>query len=153
MKPALIAKIARPKLSVIVKRDRLFRLLDHARQKPVVWIEAQAGSGKTTLVADWLDSRKLPCLWYQVDEGDADIASFFYYMGMATKNAAPRYKKSLPLMTPEYLQGIPVFTRRYFEELFRRKESLGVLETQGHGKASPEALAMLHDKAEGWARA
>lgn len=230
MKTAHIAKIARPKLSVIVKRDRLFRLLDQAKQKPVVWIEAQAGSGKTTLVADWLEKRKLPNLWYQVDEGDADIASFFYYMGLAAKTAAPRYKKSLPLMTPEYLQGIPVFTRRYFEELFRRlaatsikgsdagfvivldnyhdapptagfhdmmaygldaipegvtfvilsraapppqlarlqannrlhvigwdevrftrEESVGLLETQGHGKATPEALAMLHDTTEGWA--
>ncbi len=230
MKTMHIAKIARPKLSAIVKRDRLFNQLDQARQKPVVWIEAQAGSGKTTLVADWLESRKLPCLWYQIDEGDADIASFFYYMGMAAKIVAPRYKKSLPLMTPEYLQGIPVFTRRYFEELFRRlaatsvkgsdagfvivldnyqdapptsgfhdmmahgldaipegitfvilsraapppqlarlqannrlhvigwddvrftrEESLGLLETRVHGKATPEALAMLHDKTEGWA--
>jgi len=230
VKIAHITKIARPKLSVIVKRDRLFRQLDQEKQKPVVWIAAQAGSGKTTLVADWLESRKLPCLWYQVDEGDADIASFFYYMGMAAKNAAPRYKKSLPLMTPEYLQGIPVFTRRYFEELFRRlaatpvkegvagfvivldnyqdapltsgfhdmmahgldvipegvtfvilsraapppqfarllannrlhviggddvrftrEESLDLLETQVHGKATPEALALLHDKTEGWA--
>jgi len=120
MKATSIAKIARPKLSGTVKRDRLLHLLDQGQQKPVIWVTAQGGSGKTTLVADWLDSRKLSCLWYQVDEGDADIASFFYYMGMAAKHAAPRYKKSLPLLTPEYLLGIPVFTRRYFEELFSR---------------------------------
>lgn len=222
MKTAPLAKITRPKLSGIVKRERLFHLLDQGKQKPVVWVAAQAGSGKTTLVASWLDSRKLPCLWYQIDEGDADIGSFFYYMGMAAKNAAPRYKKSLPLLTPEYLQGIPVFTRRYFEELFSRikspsvvvldnyqdaplassfhdmlahgldtipegitvviqsrsapppqlsrlqannklhtigwddvcftrEESLALLDTQGHGKQSPETLNMLHDKTEGWA--
>lgn len=83
-------------------------------------MDAQAGSGKTTLIASYLDARKLPCIWYQVDAGDGDIASFFYYMGLAGKKAAPRYKKPLPLLTPEYLQGIPVFTRRYFEELFHR---------------------------------
>lgn len=127
MKTAIIAKITRPKLSGSVKRDRLFHLLDQGKQKPVIWVAAQGGSGKTTLVADWLDSRKLPCLWYQVDEGDADIASFFYYMGMAAKNAATQYKKSLPLLTPEYLQGISVFTRRYFEELFRRIKSPSVV--------------------------
>lgn len=127
MKSAPIAKIVRPKLSGTVKRDRLFHLLDQGKQKPVIWVSAQGGSGKTTLVADWLDSRKLPCLWYQLDEGDGDIASFFHYMGMAAKNAAPRYKKSLPVLTPEYLQGIPVFTRRYFEGLFSRLKSPSVV--------------------------
>jgi len=222
MKSPPISKIARPKLSDTVKRERLFHLLDRAAQRPIIWVEAQAGSGKTTLVADWLDANQLPHLWYQVDEGDADIASFFYYMGLAVKNAAPRYKKPLPLLTPEYLLGIPVFTRRYFEELFSRlkspsvvvldnyqdapqasgfneviacgldtipegitvvvlsrasppaqlarlqannrlrtigwddvrftrQESLGLLETQGHGGSSRELLDKLHDKSEGWA--
>ena len=53
-----------------------------------------------------------------MDEGDADIASFFYYMGLAAKKSAPRRKKILPLFTPEYALGLPVFTRRYFEKLY-----------------------------------
>lgn len=127
MKKAPIAKIARPKLSGIVKRDRLFHLLDQTSLKPVIWIDAQAGSGKTTLIASWLESRQLSSIWYQIDEGDTDIASFFYYLGMAAKHAAPRYKKSLPLLTPEYIQGIPVFTRRYFEQLFLRLKTPSVI--------------------------
>ncbi len=119
MKKTLLAKITRPNLSGIFVRERLFRLLDRGRQNPVVWVAAQAGSGKTTLAASYLDSRKLPYLWYRMDEGDGDIASFFYYMGLAAKQAAPRRKKSLPLLTPEYLGGVPAFTRRYFEKLFR----------------------------------
>jgi hypothetical protein len=55
-----------------------------------------------------------------VDEGDADIASFFYYLGLAGKKAAPRIKRPLPLLTPEYGLGIPTFTRRYFEDLCSR---------------------------------
>ena len=86
----------------------------------MTWLCAPAGSGKTTLVASWLDSRKLPCLWYQVDEGDGDLATFFYYMGLAGKKAAPKHKKPLPLLTPEYLLGIQAFTRRYFEDLYGR---------------------------------
>ncbi len=120
MKKAPLAKITRPKLSGTFRRDRLFRLIDKGRSKPVVWVAAQAGSGKTTLVASYLDSRRVPCLWYQVDQGDGDVASFFYYMGIAAKSAGPRYKKRLPVLTPEYQLGVPVFTRRYFEELFRR---------------------------------
>lgn len=83
-------------------------------------MSSPAGSGKTTLISSYLDSRKLHCLWYQCDEGDADPATFFYYMGLAARKAAPRYKNSLPLLTPEYLAGIPTFTRRYFEKLYGR---------------------------------
>ncbi|MCX5906951.1 MAG: AAA family ATPase, partial [Deltaproteobacteria bacterium] len=37
---------------------------------------------------------------------------------MAAKKAAPRRRVALPLLTPEYLQGISTFTRRYFERLY-----------------------------------
>src|SRR3990172_8069499 len=71
-----IAKITRPKITGVYERKRLFKLLDQRLERPVVWISAPAGSGKTTLVASYLDARKLPCLWYQVDEGDSDIPPF-----------------------------------------------------------------------------
>ena len=115
-----IAKIRRPVISGVVQRERLFRLLDGGREKPVVLVSGPAGSGKTTLAASYLDSRKIPCLWYQVDEGDADLSTFFYYLGLAAKRAAPGRRKPLPLLTPEYAMGISTFTRRYFENLFSR---------------------------------
>ncbi len=115
-----IAKITRPKVSGVYPRERLFKLLDAGCKSPVTWVTGPAGSGKTTLVASYLDSRKLPCIWYQIDAGDADIATFFYYLGLAAKKAAPRKRKPLPLLTPEYLYGIPTFTKRYFEDLYNR---------------------------------
>jgi LuxR family maltose regulon positive regulatory protein len=115
-----IAKITRPRLQKVLPRKRLFDLLDKGLLTPVTWVTSPAGSGKTTLIASWLDAKKLPCLWYQVDQGDADIASFFYYMGLATQKAAPRYRKPLPFLTPEYLLGILTFTRNYFENLYVR---------------------------------
>jgi hypothetical protein len=122
-----IAKITAPDVSGVALRKRLFLLLDRCRKKPVVWITGPAGSGKTTLVADYLKRHRLPCLWYQLDEGDGDLAAFFYYMALAAKKAAPRYRKAMPLLTPEYLQGIEVFARRWFEELFRRLDPSSVL--------------------------
>ena len=78
-----------------------------------------AGSGKTTTVASYLESRKLPCLWYQIDEGDNDIATFFYYMGLAAKKAS-RSTRPLPLLTPEYLQDIPHLLQTILENLCGR---------------------------------
>ena len=48
-------------------------------------------------------------------------------MGHAAKKAIPRKRKPLPLLTPEYLQGIPTFTLRYFENLFNRLKIPSVL--------------------------
>ena len=117
-KSASIVKITRPSAAGILPRKRLFRLLDSGREYPIAWISGPPGSGKTALVASYLDSRKLPCLWYQVDERDSDIATFFYYLGMAVKEASPERGKRLPLFTPEYALGMPVFARRYFEDLY-----------------------------------
>ncbi len=120
VKKAVSVKITRPRLSGVVERSRLFGVLDAAMKKPVIWLSSPAGSGKTTLVSSYLDSRGSPCIWYQCDEGDSDPATFFYYMGLAAGNAAPRRRRQLPLLTPEYLPGMNTFARRYFEALYNR---------------------------------
>jgi LuxR family maltose regulon positive regulatory protein len=118
--PGSVAKIAPPRIASAFPRPRLFRLLDHARGRSVIWISAPAGFGKTTLVASYLAARKIPGLWYQIDAGDSDPATFFSYLGLAAKRVAPRVRRPLPLLTPEYLPGLPIFTRRYFEDLYGR---------------------------------
>ncbi|MBM4333231.1 MAG: hypothetical protein FJ117_18770 [Deltaproteobacteria bacterium] len=115
-----MSKVTPPILTGIYPRKRLFARLDRMRKQPVIWVCGPPGCGKTTLVSSYLDARKLPCLWYQIDEGDADPATFYYYLGMGARAAAPQKKKPLPLLTPEYQQGIPTFTLRYFEELYNR---------------------------------
>lgn len=114
------AKITCPGSSDLYLRHRLFKMLDKARKKPLVWVAGPAGSGKTTLAASYLDTSNIPCLWYQLDEGDCDLATFFYYLRLAAQNAVPKSAIPLPLLTPEYRASLPVFTRRFFEALFAR---------------------------------
>jgi LuxR family maltose regulon positive regulatory protein len=130
--PTSLVKITPPLIHNYYARNRIFCLLDESREQPITWITAPAGSGKTTLVSSYVTERRLSCLWYQVDARDDDAATFFYYMSLAAKNAAPGYHKPLPLLTPEYRLGLRTFTRRYFEEVYKRIQ--GVKESHDNVK-------------------
>ncbi len=79
--------------------------LTRKRQSRLSGCPLPAGSGKTTLVSSWLDSRSIPPSGISVDDGDADLATFFYYLGRAGRKAAPRQRAQLPLLTRNTLPG------------------------------------------------
>lgn len=120
-------KLNRPSLISAFPRKRLFGMLDQLRKHPVIWVTGYPGCGKTTLISSYIEDRKLPYLWYQIDEGDADPATFFYYIGLATKTTALQEQKTLPLLTPEHVPDISKFTPRCFENLYNRLKIPGLL--------------------------
>ncbi len=121
-------KIICPNTAKIIHRTRLFNALDEARQQAkIIWIAAPGGSGKTTLVSSYLEKNQVAHCWYQIDEDDRDLATFFHYLGLAGKLAAPRRKKAVPKLTPEYQQGIPAFTRHFFKDISSRLKSDGLI--------------------------
>ena len=113
---ASLGKVTRPKVSAVLPRKRLFALLD--AHGAAAWVTGPPGCGKTTLAASWLDHAGLRSLWYQLDEGDSDVATFFYYLSVAAAARDDAAGERLPLLTPEYQTGLAVFTRRYFERLY-----------------------------------
>jgi len=113
---ALPPKVSRPSAAGLVERERLFVLLDRFRRRPITWVEGPPGAGKTSLVSSWIEARRLPCLWYQVDAGDSDPATFFHYLRLA----APAGTLPLPALTPEHLPDLSGFTRRFFSALGER---------------------------------
>jgi ATP/maltotriose-dependent transcriptional regulator MalT/DNA-binding SARP family transcriptional activator len=78
---------------------------------PVTLVAADAGSGKTTLIADFLRDSARPSVWYQLDHTDADPIVFLNYVAQGIRNIEPNF-------------GEPLFT--YFseanEELIRHPE-------------------------------
>ena len=138
-----LAKITRPSAVGILPRRRLFLRLDRLRSRSILWVSGPPGSGKTSLIASYIDVRKLSCLWYQINETDSDIASFFFYLGLAAKKASPRFRRPLPLLTPEYLMGISTFTLRFFEHLYGRLKPPFFLVFDNYHWVSPDSS--LHE--------
>lgn len=133
-------KVTRPVLRGSLPRDRLYRVLDETRDRPVVWVSGPPGCGKTTLISGYIESHRLPCLWYHVDEGDADIASFFRYMRLAAGQFAPGKRNPLPSPGPASAARASPFVRRYFADLFKQIGSPSVLvfdDWQNAGPRSP----------------
>ncbi|MBF0466842.1 MAG: hypothetical protein HQK88_11440 [Nitrospirae bacterium] len=115
-----IHKISKPVLYNVFYRERIDDKLTEGLKRKVLWVSGPAGSGKTTLVSSFIDSKNITCIWYRIDSYDDDIASFFYTMGIAAKKAGRNKKKQLPLLTPEYLGGVSRFTENYFNELYQK---------------------------------
>ncbi len=111
------AKIQRPALSDIVIRKRLISLIDQESDKRMYWISGPGGAGKTTFINSYVEERDIPCLWYQVDESDNDLAGFFHYLGLAGKSACAGHEVIFPSFTPEYTFGLPEFSRNFFSQL------------------------------------
>ena len=142
-KAMALAKISRPRDNRPVLRPRLFQRLDDFRNASVIWIAAPPGAGKTTLISSYLAERRLASLWVQLDADDADLATFFHYLGLAVQQATARAGLMLPSLTPEYLPGLMSFTRRYAETIAAAIDSPTVIVLDNYELVP--ALAKFHE--------
>src|SRR5688572_7637574 len=75
-----LAKLTRPSLARLQSRPRLLQRLHRSAERPIVWVAAPPGYGKTSLAADWLEHGQAAAhVWCQFDADDGDAATFFYY--------------------------------------------------------------------------
>ena len=127
MPRATLAKTSSPRLHNMLARERLFALLDEGRNRPALWIGGPPGSGKTVLAASYAKTNQLPLAWYQLDSGDGELATFFYYFRLATASITKKRRTALPLLAPEYAADVVSFGRRYFRELSDRLPAQALL--------------------------
>jgi LuxR family maltose regulon positive regulatory protein len=92
--PILDTKLHAPLLRPnAVPRPSLIERLDEGVQSRLTLVSAPAGSGKTTIVSEWVAGRnrldpEVRPAWLSLDEGDSDSARFLAYLVAALRTVA-----------------------------------------------------------------
>jgi DNA-binding SARP family transcriptional activator len=133
-----LAKLTRPRLHRVLPRERLFARLDASRACPLIWIAGPPGGGKTSLVASWLDTQRIGGLWYQLDAGDGDLATFFHYLDRAAPRGTRKHAP-LPTFTAAHQMDPVGFARLYFRALFERFKAPAALVFDNYHELPPAA--------------
>lgn len=94
--PAVLAtKFFVPRVrSDLVARPRLYARLDAGLEGVLTLVAAPAGSGKTTILADWLHAQEHAeqpsgVAWLSLDSGDNDPVRFLGYLTAAIQHVVP----------------------------------------------------------------
>lgn len=75
----------------LLSRSRLTDRLLANLSYPLTLVTANAGSGKTTLVADFLRTHKRQFVWYQLDHTDTDPSVFLGYLTFGIQQQVPEF--------------------------------------------------------------
>ena len=135
-----LAKYTPPASDGVYARPDLFALLERLESRSKgVWISAPAGSGKTTLAASYLAQRETALLWYRLDEGDSDPASFFHHLREAVAASIADASETLPTLTAEYLAAVPVFARNFFRSMYALLPTPCAIVLDNHQEVSRES--------------
>jgi len=90
--PVQIGKVQPPPLrDETLERTRLLDWLHVKIHRRVVLILAEAGYGKTTLLADFSRRSRVRALWFRLDRGDRDWVGFLAYLVAAVRIHLPSF--------------------------------------------------------------
>ena len=85
----LASKLRKPALNFeLIKRKKLYEQI--SEKKKLTLISAPAGFGKTTLICQWLSSKKCNATWFSIDKSDNDFRTFFSYVVASLRTIEPK---------------------------------------------------------------
>ncbi len=90
--PLQPTKVQRPPLRrETLRRERLLDWLKVKIHHRIVLVTAEAGYGKTTLLADFARHHRRPTMWYRLDDEDRNWVSFVHYLVAAGREIEPDF--------------------------------------------------------------
>lgn len=82
-------------VSELLERPRLTDKLRQNLNATFTMVAAEAGCGKTTLIADFTRNQARPTVWYQLDHTDADPFVFLGYIAQGIRNFTPEFGEAI----------------------------------------------------------
>jgi len=106
--PIIKSKIQPPALRTsTLSRPRLIDQLRHATSRRLTLLIAEAGYGKTTLLADFASQSGIRTLWYRLDSTDADIITWANHLIAAVRETEPTFGEATLRLMNELTTGGP----------------------------------------------
>ena len=106
--PIQLAKVQRPALrDQTLERPRLLDWLHAKVHGRVVLLLADAGYGKTTLLADFSRRSRMRTLWYRLDDDDRDWVSVLHHLVAAGREHDPTFAPATARLLAEIGTGGP----------------------------------------------
>jgi DNA-binding SARP family transcriptional activator len=106
--PVQLSKVQAPPLrEETLARDRLLEWLSVKVHRRAVLLTAEAGYGKTTLLADFSRRTRLRVLWYRLDRGDQDWVGFLAYLVAAVRIHIPDFGAATSSLLRETATSAP----------------------------------------------
>lgn len=106
--PVVRSKIQPPALrSTTLSRQRLIDRLHEATASRLTLIVAEAGYGKTTLLADFASRSGQRTLWYRLDSTDADAITWANYLVAAGREVKPDFGNATMALLAQIPGGGP----------------------------------------------
>jgi len=99
-------------VSDLLERPRLTEKLVANVDAPITLVAADAGFGKTTLIADFLRQNTRPSVWYQLDHTDADPIVFLNYIAHGIRGIEPEFGAALIAYLAESSEDLVRFPER-----------------------------------------
>lgn len=111
------AKFIRPRLAHTIPRERSYAEFDRAMDRPLIWLDAAAGAGKTSLASAYVEARRRPYLWFRCERRDADPAETFKHLCEGLATLCRISLSDLPPPTPGALLSITDYVQRLFQRV------------------------------------
>lgn len=132
----------------LVRRPRLYDVLDRGVLGPVTLLSAPAGSGKTMLLSSWLRSTRLPgpVAWVGVERDEGDATRFWgMVMDALRRSGAIAPDDPLATLVPAPVGGQEEFLQRLLEGLARLSSPFVLVLDDLHQLHAEDALRGLEE--------
>jgi len=104
-------------LRKIYYRDRVFDELKLKISHSVIWVDGDAGSGKTTLINSFLESEKMNHWWYKASTSDNNLNAFLFRFSQSLHYYLPTLSKTIKTLSLPFQIDIKTVFKSLFNEL------------------------------------